>query len=112
VDVVKELGPVLSIRCITLKKFLQHTKARRQAAREFCEEMSIPLNDAMAMLDTDYASEPQTCGEDTDVSEDTADRRAKADLGPRAMKLVGLEWRNPDMSERQTNLGLGTYLIV
>ena len=53
----------------------------------------------MAMLDTDYASEAQTCGSDTDVS-DITERRAKAGLGRAARKVSGYEWRNPDVSER------------
>jgi hypothetical protein len=61
--------------------------------------MGIPLKDAIAMLDTDYASEPQTCGSDTDISDSTTDRRMKAGLGQTAKKVVGLEWRSPDVSE-------------
>lgn len=82
-----------------LAKQPQRTNTRRQAARGFCEDMCIPLNDAMAMLDTDYASEAQTCGSDTDVSESTIDRRVTAGLGQTAKKVVGFEWRSPDVSE-------------
>lgn len=63
--------------------------------------MDIPLNDAMAMLDTDYASEAQTCGSDTDASESMVDRRKNAGLGQTAKKVVGFEWRSPDVSEKE-----------
>ena len=56
--------------------------------------MGIPLKDAIAMLDTDYASEAQTCGSDTDVSVSTMDRHTKAGLGQTAKKVVGFEWRS------------------
>jgi hypothetical protein len=78
---------------------MQRTNIRRQAVKEFCEDEDIPLKDAMAMLDTDYASEAQTCGSDTDISDSTTDRRAKAGLGQTAKKVVGFEWRSPDVSE-------------
>jgi len=61
--------------------------------------MGIRLEDVMAMLDTDYASEAQTCGSDTDVSDSTMDRRAKVGLGHTARKVVGYKWRNPNVSE-------------
>ena len=77
----------------------QRTNTRRQAAKDFCEGMDIPLEDAMAMLDTDYASEAQTCGSDTDVSVSTVDRCVKAGLGQTAKKVIGFEWRSPDVSE-------------
>lgn len=76
----------------------QRTNTRRQAARDFCEDNNIPLKDAMAMLDTDHASEAQTCGSDTDVSDSTVDRRVKAGLGQTSKKVVGFEWRSPDVS--------------
>ena len=61
--------------------------------------MGIPIQEAMAVIDTDYASEPQTCGAETDSAQTTAHRCAKAGLGEMARKLVGPEWRSPDMSE-------------
>jgi hypothetical protein len=61
--------------------------------------MGIPLKEAIAMLDTDYASEAQTCGSDTDVLDSTTERRVKAGVGQTAKKVVGLEWRSPDVSE-------------
>jgi hypothetical protein len=86
-----------------LKKLLQRTNTRRQATRDFCDKLGIPINDAMAMLDTDHASEAQTCGSDTDLSDSTTDRRVKAGLGQTAKKMVGFEWRSPDVSERSNN---------
>lgn len=91
---------------------LQRTNTRRQAARDFCEGTGIPLSDAMAMLDTDYASEAQTCGLDTDISDSTVDRRVKAGLGQAAKKVVGFEWRSPDVSKGYNSLCLKTHLVV
>jgi hypothetical protein len=85
-------------------KQLQRTKTRRQAAKDFCGSMDIPLKDAMAMLNTDYASEAHTCGSDTDVSDSTTERRVKAGLGLTAKKVVGYEWRSPDVSEGLSHL--------
>jgi hypothetical protein len=51
------------------------------------------------MLDSDYASDAQTCGTDTDASESMNQRRANAGLGQSAKKVVGPEWRSPDVSE-------------
>jgi len=68
--------------------------------RDFYGDMNIPLDDMMAMLETDYASEAQTCGSDTDLSESTVDRRIKAGLGQTVKKVVGFEWRSSDVSER------------
>lgn len=79
---------------------LQRTNIRRQAARAFCKDKNISIDDVMAMLDTDYASEPQSCGSDTDISDSTVDRRVKAGLGQEAKKSIGFEWRSPDVSER------------
>src|SRR5882757_10755005 len=53
------------VNSISLNRNLQRTNTCRQAARVFCRDMGIPLNDVMAMLDTDYASKAQTCGLDT-----------------------------------------------
>jgi hypothetical protein len=78
---------------------LQRTNIRRRAAEDFCEEMGIPIQEAMAVIDTDYASEPQTCGVETDDAQTTAHRHAKAGLGQTARKLIGPEWRIPDVSE-------------
>lgn len=61
--------------------------------------MGIPLKEVIAMLNTDYVSEAQTCGLDTDVSDSTTERCMKAGLGQTAKKVVGLKWRSPDISE-------------
>ncbi len=61
--------------------------------------MDIPLVDTMAILHTDYASEAQTCGSDTDASETTVERRDEVGVGQMAKKVVGLEWRSPDVSQ-------------
>jgi hypothetical protein len=71
----------------------------RQAARDFCDEMNIPIDDVMAMLNTDYASKAQTCGSDTEVSDSTMDRCINTGLGQTGKKVVGFEWRSPDVSE-------------
>jgi hypothetical protein len=52
----------------------------------------------MAMLNTDFATEPQTCGEDPSLPEELRGRRAKAGLASTAKQAVGLEWRSPDVS--------------
>jgi len=49
----------------------------------------------MATIDTDFASEPQTC--DEDVSDDVKERQAKAGVGKKGKMVVGLEWRSPDV---------------
>ncbi|KAI0282679.1 hypothetical protein BC826DRAFT_1110691 [Russula brevipes] len=73
-----------------------HTRARRQAAKDNCIAKGISFSEAVAIIDTDFASEPRTCGSDTDASEDTANRRLKAGLGDGSKKSIGLEWRSPD----------------
>jgi hypothetical protein len=91
---------------------LQCMNTCRQAARDFCEGTGIPLSNAMAMLDTDYASEAQTCGSDTDISDSTVDRRMKAGLGQVAKKVIGFKWRSPDVSKGYNSLYLKTHLVV
>ncbi len=61
--------------------------------------MGIPLKDAMAMLDMDYASEAHTCGSDTDMSNSIMERHVKAGLGQMAKKVIGYDWRSPNVSE-------------
>jgi hypothetical protein len=48
----------------------------------------------MAMLDTDFATEPHTCNEDANLSEELQGRQAKAGLGNTAKQAIGLEWRS------------------
>jgi len=62
----------------------------------------------MAVLDTDYASEGYTCGEDESLEEgnDTddgpevgmAERQEQAGLGEAAKMVVAPVWRNPNVS--------------
>jgi hypothetical protein len=57
------------------------------------------MNEAMAALNTDFASEPETCGSDTENASDTTVRRMKAGLGALSNKSVGWSWRSIDVSE-------------
>ena len=41
------------------------------------------------MLDTDFASDPQTYMEDQDFSDDMKERRIRAGVGEKAYKVVG-----------------------
>ena len=77
----------------------------------------------MAVLDTDYASEGCTCGEDESSEEDNdtdngpgvgmAERQEQAGLGEAAKMVVAPVWRNPDMSTgQQTNTFDCTHLII
>lgn len=53
----------------------------------------------MAMLDTDFASDPQTCVEDEDFSDgDMKERRRRAGVGEKAHMAIGQAWRSPDVS--------------
>ena len=61
--------------------------------------IGIPLEEAMAMIDSDYASKPQSCGDETEKAPDTADRHKKSGLGVGTKKVVGVEWRSPDVSK-------------
>jgi hypothetical protein len=85
---------------------MQRTSTCRQAVKDFCNDEGIPLKEAMATIDTDYASKAQTCGSDTDALDSTLDRRVKAGLGQTSKKVVGYEWRSPDVSEDKTLLDL------
>jgi len=50
----------------------------------------------MAMLDTDYASEPMS---DYVHADDLDERRIKSGAGDGANMLVGLDWRSADVSK-------------
>jgi len=82
-----------------IKSLLKRTNNCRQAARDFCGDIDIPLNDTMAMLDTDYASEAWTCESDRDILDSTVERHMKAGLGQTAKKACGFDWRSPDVSQ-------------
>jgi hypothetical protein len=75
------------------------TRLRRQALTDHAAEKGIPLEEAMAMLDSNFASEPHSCGPESSISEDLKQRHTKAGLGVAAKMLVGLQWRDPDVSE-------------
>jgi len=79
----------------------------------------------MAALDTDYASEPCTCGSDDDSSQEAGDtpsnglgmnlaaRQEKAGLGEVAKMAVGPVWRNLDVSTSQeASVFDDTHLII
>ncbi|KAG1854602.1 hypothetical protein F4604DRAFT_1932666 [Suillus subluteus] len=73
----------------------QHvTKIRRKAALQY--EKETGNKDAIAMIDTDYASETLTCDEAT-LSDDSKMRRQDAGVGKAAKKVIGFQWRNPDL---------------
>ena len=60
--------------------------------------MVVPLEDAMAMLDTDYASEAQTCLSDAELLDDSKNRHTRAGLADTANKAIGIKWQTLDMS--------------
>ena len=49
----------------------------------------IPVREMMAMLDTDFTSEPQTYVEDEDFSDKMKERWIRAGVGKKAHKVVG-----------------------
>jgi hypothetical protein len=82
-----------------LNRFGKRTRAQRQAAEVHCVGHGIPVREVMAMLDTDFASDPQTCVEDEDFSDEMKERRIRAGVGEKAHKVVGQTWRSPDVSD-------------
>ena len=82
----------------------------RQAAKEYCAEKDIPLDEAMVVLDMDFASEPCTCVSDNEgldgtgenlnnrVGGNLARRQQKAGLGDAAKMVVDPAWRSLDVS--------------
>jgi hypothetical protein len=87
--------------------------------------MGIPLDEAMAALDTDYASEAYTCASDDETSRELGDnqdercngemaaRREKSGLGVTAKMVVGPVWRNPDVSTIPETVEFDdTHLII
>ncbi len=74
---------------VILNPFWKCTKARRQAAEVHCVRLGIPVWEVIAMLDTDFASDPQTYVEDEDFSDDMKERRIRAGVGEKAYKVVG-----------------------
>jgi hypothetical protein len=62
-------------------------------------EKDILLTEAIAMVDSDFASEPHSCGHKSEMSEDMKHWHTRAGLGVAAKMSIGLEWRDPDVSE-------------
>ncbi|KAG0693067.1 hypothetical protein DFH29DRAFT_1084401 [Suillus ampliporus] len=72
----------------------QHaSKSRRKAALQY--EKETGHKDAIAMIDTDFASETLTCDEAT-LSNDSKMRRQEAGVGKAAKKAVGFQWQSVD----------------
>jgi hypothetical protein len=69
------------------------------------------MDDAMAALNTDFASEVETCGSDTENASDTATRRMKAGIGSLSNKSVGRTWRSVDVSEQIGDGGFENSLL-
>jgi hypothetical protein len=51
------------------------------------------------MLDSNFASKPHSCGPELTISEDLKQCHTKASLGTAAKMSIGLEWRDPNVSE-------------
>ncbi|KAG1810293.1 uncharacterized protein HD556DRAFT_1436011 [Suillus plorans] len=84
-------------RKITLCRCGRHqyvTKIRRKAALQY--EKETGNKDAIAMIDTDYASETHTCDEAT-LSDDSKMRQQEAGVGKAAKKVIRFQWRHPDL---------------
>jgi len=71
------------------------TKARRQAAVKY--EQETGNRGAVAMIDTDFASDIFSYSED-DLSDDAQKRRTEADVGKSANMIVGHQWRSMNVS--------------
>ncbi|KAG1723041.1 hypothetical protein EDB19DRAFT_1916288 [Suillus lakei] len=69
------------------------TKARRKAAKAFESQAS---QGAMAMIDTDFASDVLSYASDGDLSDNTIQRRKDAGVGDSAFMVEGSEWRSVD----------------
>jgi len=89
---------------VILNPFWKRTKAWRQAAKVHCVGLGISVWEVMAMLDTDFVSDPQTCVEDRDFSDDMKERCIWAGIGEKAHKVIGQTWRSPDVSDENNIL--------
>ncbi|KAG2141057.1 hypothetical protein DEU56DRAFT_755120 [Suillus clintonianus] len=69
------------------------TKVRRKAAKAFESQAS---QGAMAMIDTDFASDVLSYASDGDLSDDTIQRRKDAGVGDSAFMVEGSDWRSVD----------------
>ncbi|KAG1885198.1 hypothetical protein F4604DRAFT_1918862 [Suillus subluteus] len=78
------------------------TKSRRATAVIY--EKETGREGAVAMIDTDFASDVLSYSEDN-LSEDTLTRRAKSGAGNSANMVVGLEWRSIN-NNRATTAGI------
>ena len=83
-----------------LNHFGKHTRVRRQPAKVHCVRYGIPVQEVMAMLDTDFVSNPQTCVDNEDFSNDMKERCIRAGVGKKAHKVIGQTWRSPDVSNK------------
>ncbi|KAG1763831.1 hypothetical protein EDD22DRAFT_952028 [Suillus occidentalis] len=72
------------------------TKARRKAAKAFESQASPGGQGAMAMIDTDFASDVLSYASDGDLSNDTIQRQKDAGVGDSAFMVEGSEWRSVD----------------
>jgi hypothetical protein len=52
----------------------------------------------MGMVDTDFASDPETVLLD-ELSDGLEERRIKVGVGEKAKIAIGIEWRSPDVSK-------------
>jgi hypothetical protein len=58
------------------------------------------------MVDSDFASEPHSCGHKSEMSEDLKHQHTRAGLGVATKISIRLEWRDPDMSDIQNYMVL------
>ncbi|KAG2743405.1 hypothetical protein P692DRAFT_20878594 [Suillus brevipes Sb2] len=72
------------------------TNARRKAVALASKTLESQAKGAMAMIDTDYASEQLSYVSDADLSDDTLQRRKDAGVGDGALMVEGSERRSID----------------
>ncbi|KAG1846973.1 hypothetical protein DFJ58DRAFT_730303 [Suillus subalutaceus] len=70
----------------------------QKAAIKFEEETGN--HGAVAIIDTDFASDILSCGE-SDLSDDSKMRRQEAEVGKTANRVVGFQWRSVDDSSSE-----------
>ncbi len=61
----------------------------------------IPSDEGVGIVDTNFMSEPHSniLDSDSDFGEDLEERWVKAGVIAKALVMIGLAWRSPDMSE-------------
>lgn len=74
-----------------------HQVTKSRCATAVIYEKETGREGAVAMIDTDFASDILSYSED-DLSEDTLTRRTKSGAGNSANMVVGLEWRSSNVS--------------